>query len=149
MTRTARVAGGVLAGVLAGLGLTLGGLVANARLRGEYLESAGDAIGVQLVLGVLAPLVGGWLAYRGGETARLTALGTLAGAVSGTIAGSALGSLLDPHASGAWAGGVIGVGMGILLGGVCGAVWARSRARLAPGTTTDRGGQTLRGPPVS
>lgn len=121
MIRIARTLGGVVAGLVAGLGMTLATLVANARFRGAYLESPGDALGWQLTAGVLAPFVGGWLAHRGGAPARAAGLGALAGAAAGCVAGGVLGSALDPHASGAWAGAVIGAGAGILLGTVVGA----------------------------
>jgi len=111
VNRIARAVAGLLAGFLAGVGVTLALLVADARFRGHYLETVGDALGWPIVPVVLGPIVGAWLGRRGGATARSVALG----------------AALDPHISAGWAGGTIGCGAGILAGAAVGGWRARRR----------------------
>lgn len=120
-----RTLAGLLGGVLAGVVLTLGIVVARARLQSVFLHELGEVIG-WTGLGLLAgPAVGLWLALSGGRLLAPTAGGALAGLVGGAGIGVLAGSLGSADPAWAWAGGVMGAASGMLLGALAGLVRTR------------------------
>src|SRR5688500_3122401 len=105
---------GLVGGALVGLVLTLGIVVARARLDGAYFHDPDELlswIGLPLVLG---PLIGAWIGAAH-PPGRSTMSWAAFGLVFGIVVGGALGGLADDPA-GPWAGRVMGAAAGVLMG---------------------------------
>lgn len=122
--RPAEAQGPVLGGTLGGVGglvagttVTLGLIVANARMERDFIHGPGDIISLQGIP-IVAGLAGGiW--FGAAEPDRLDEASAWTGA--GMTIGAGLGALIgeavtrdDP--SGKWAGGVMGAAVGVLAG---------------------------------
>lgn len=106
---------GVIGGAVGGLILTIGLVVARARVEGAYFHDPDELIGwVGLPL-VLGPIVGAWIGAAH-PPGRSILPGAAAGLAAGVALGGVLGQWLGDDPSGKWAGLSMGGAFGLLLG---------------------------------
>ena len=112
---------GSVGGLVAGTTVTLGLIVANARLERDFIHGFDDLISLQGLPVPVGIIAGGVLGAHDPE--RAERVGLLSGA--GLVVGSSLGALIgeamtrdDP--SGKWAGGVMGAAAGVVIGAFLG-----------------------------
>ena len=114
---------GSAGGLVAGTAVTLGLIVANARLERDFIHGPADIIslqGVPIPIGIIA---GGVLGASDPARAERVGLYTGAGMALGAGLGSLIGEAMtrdDP--SGKWAGGVIGAAAGVVIGVIAGSL---------------------------
>ena len=120
MSRWIRVPLGILIGLGCGLLVTVGTLVARARLMGRYLDNLGDAVGWPLTPLFVALAAGIGRGWRGGRLALATLSGTAVGLAAGMPLGAAVGLAVSGHAEIVWVGATIGAALGVAVGAVAG-----------------------------
>lgn len=114
---------GSAGGLIAGTTITLGLIVANARMERDFIHGPEDIFslqGVPIPVGIIA---GGVLGAHDPARAERVGLYTGAGMALGAGLGSLIGEAMtksDP--SGKWAGGVIGAAAGVALGILAGSL---------------------------
>ena len=114
---------GSVGGLVAGTTVTLGLIVANARLERDFIHGPEDILGLQGVAIPVGLIAGGVLGAS--DPARAERVGYFTGA--GMVIGSGLGALIgeamtDADPSGKWAGGMIGAAAGVALGILAGSL---------------------------
>lgn len=117
----------LIVGLIGGLIISIGVIVARAQFMRVYVEYVGDAMGwAALVIGgaVVAAIVATLLDWC---RTRRAALIMLASAALASALGTALGALFLDATEGVWAGGVMGCAFGVIVGGVTGLAHACSR----------------------
>lgn len=128
--RLLRTAGGAVVGTAAGLGVTVGIVVARTHFDNRYLESTRDLLDWQLVPVPMGTILGAAAGWAGPVLLAGMALGAVGGAAFGALAGAAVGAALAPEPMYRWAGGTMGGALGIVLGVVIGLWLARRRSRV-------------------
>lgn len=114
---------GSVGGLLAGTTVTLGLIVANARLERDFIHGPADIISLQGVPIAVGIIGGGVLGASDPARAERVGLYTGAGMALGAGVGSLIGEAMtrdDP--SGKWAGGVIGAAAGVVIGVIAGSL---------------------------
>jgi hypothetical protein len=108
---------GLIGGAVGGLILTIGIVVARARLEGAYFHDSDELIswiGLPLVIG---PILGAWMGAAH-PPGRSIVPGSAIGLTTGVALGWLLGGMIGEDPSGKWAGIAMGGALGLLLG-VC------------------------------
>ena len=140
----ALIGGGL--GVLGGVAVTVGTVVARAHFQNEYLHEPSDLIHWQSAAMIGGPAAG--VAF--GLDSRDALVGSVVGSVSGLILGAGggalVGWLVTDKPEGPWAGATIGGGFGLAVGGLLGGVlgWRGSSEAEQPlqvGVTIRVGGR--------
>ena len=114
---------GSAAGLLLGTTVTLGLIVANARMERDFVHGADDILslqGVPIAVGVVA---GGVLGASDPDRAAQVGVYSSAGMALGAGLGALIGeAMTDSDPSGKWAGGVMGAAAGVVLGVLIGSL---------------------------
>ena len=114
---------GSAGGLVAGTAVTLGLIVANARLERDFIHGPGDIISLQGVPIAVGIIGGGVLGASDPERAERVGLYTGAGMALGAGLGALIGEAMTrDDRSGKWAGGVIGAAAGVLIGVIAGSL---------------------------
>jgi hypothetical protein len=106
---------GLIGGAVGGLILTIGIVVARARLEGAYFHDSDELlswVGLPLVLG---PVLGAWIGAAH-PPGRSIVPGSAIGLTTGVALGGVLGGAIGDDPSGKWAGIAMGGALGLLLG---------------------------------
>lgn len=121
-----RAAIGGAVGVAGGAVVTLGVVVARARLHRQYLDSAEDLIHWQSIPMIAAPAAGVLFGLAGEEALIGSIIGSTTGMVAGAAVGGGLGWLGSTQQEWPWAGAVMGAALGMTAGGIFGGLrgWA-------------------------
>lgn len=131
MRTVLRAAAGLVGGGLAGVVVTLGVVVARARIGQVFLHELGEVVGWTGLALVLAPVAGVWLALARPWALGSTGVGAGAGLAVGAGLGAVMGAVGSADPAWAWAGGTMGAGVGLVAGALAG--FLRGRRRRAAG----------------
>jgi hypothetical protein len=122
-----RAALGAAVGVAGGAVVTLSAIVARARFKQEYIDSADDLIHWQSIPMIAAPAAGIVFGLAGRDAQAGSIVGSSSGLLAGAAVGAGLGWLLSEQQEWPWGGAVIGAGAGLTVGGLAGGLIAWSR----------------------
>lgn len=129
MRTVLRAVAGFVGGGLAGVVVTLGVVVARARIGGVFLHELGEVVGWTGLALVLAPVAGVWLALARPWALGITGVGAGAGLAAGAGLGAVMGAVGSADPAWAWAGGTMGAGVGLVAGALVGILRGRRRRR--------------------
>ena len=116
-------AAGSAGGLLAGTTVTLGLIVANARLERDFIHGFDDLISLQGLPVPVGIIAGGVLGAADPELAGRVGIYSGAGVLLGSAAGALIGeAMTEDDPSGKWAGGVMGAAAGLLIGVLLGSL---------------------------
>ena len=108
---------GSVGGLIAGTTVTLGLIVANARMERDFIHGPEDMFSLQGVPIPVGLIAGGVLGASDPARAEQVGYYTAAGMALGSGLGAIIGeAMTDDDPSGKWAGGVMGSAAGVLLG---------------------------------
>lgn len=142
MRTVLRAAAGLVGGGLAGVVVTLGVVVARARIGRVFLHELGEVVGWTGLALVLAPMAGVWLALAWPWALGSTGVGAGAGLAVGAGLGAVMGTVGSADPAWAWAGGTMGAGVGLVAGALAGFLRGRRRAPTGePGRSAGEPGQ--------
>lgn len=125
---------GLVGGALAGVVITLGMVVARARIGRVFLHEMAEVVGWTGSGLVLAPVAGVWLALAWPRALGSTAAGAGVGLALGLGLGVVMGAAGSADPAWAWAGGTMGAAVGLVAGALVGFV-----RRWPGGSATDPG----------
>ena len=119
LTGTAGSTGGLVAGTV----VTLGLIVANARLERDFVHGPEDILSIQGIPIPVGLIAGGVLGASDPARAERVGIYTGAGMALGAGVGALIGeAMTNADPSGKWAGGVIGAAAGVVLGVLAGSL---------------------------
>ncbi len=130
---SARALAGSAVGLVTGLGVSVGLVVARARFEHRYVESVHDLYGpdgIPIALGIVGGIAAG---IAGGAELAGTAVGAVTGGALGAGIGAAIGVAAKGDSQGTWSWGVVVGAVGMLLGALLGLVRGRRHHREADG----------------
>jgi hypothetical protein len=114
---------GSVGGLIAGTTVSLGLIVANARMERDFIHGPGDIVSLQGIPIPVGLVAGGVLGASDPARAERIGYFTTAGMALGSGLGAIIGeAMTDDDPSGKWAGGVMGAALGVALGILAGSL---------------------------